>query len=111
MDAMTARKTGIGNARFLLDAAATDNKNTRSRMAKYIAWLDGDGPNEFANNWLQPDLASWRDALIEQGKAPATVNAYLSSVRGAYTRVIDDPRFRDILYEQARLSGAKSPAD
>jgi integrase len=80
-------------------------------MAKYIAWLDGDGSNEFTKNWLQPDLADWRDALIAQGKAPATVSAYLSSVRGAYTRVIDDPHFRDLLYEQARLSGAKSPAD
>jgi hypothetical protein len=99
MDALTARQSGIGNARFLLESAATDNKNTRSRMAKYIAWLGGDKANEFARNWLQPDLAAWRDALIEQGKAPATVNAYLSSVRGAYIRVIDDPRFRDLLYE------------
>jgi hypothetical protein len=63
MEGLTVRQNVIGNARFLLESAATDNKNTRSRMAKYIAWLDGDGSNEFTKNWLQPDLADWRDAL------------------------------------------------
>ena len=99
-------KTYKGARSYLLRAANTGDKSTRSRVISYIPWLD-----QQRRNWLDPDLGAWRDALLAEDKARAAVGAYLSSVRGAYTRLIENPRFRDLLYGMARANGAEGPPD
>jgi len=44
-----------------------------------VDWLDWTGWN-----WFQPNVAHYRDYLTEEGLAPSTVSAYLSTVRGRY---------------------------
>jgi integrase len=79
-------------------------KDPDSRLSLYCDWQDGEGLR-----WFEPDLAGWRDALLAEGKAPATVSAYLSTVRGAYRRVMRDNATRSMLYDMAPASA--SPAD
>lgn len=69
------------------------SKDAASRLAMFCDWLDSAG-----ENWYAPDLAQWRDALLAEGKTPATVKAYLSTVRGAYRRLMRDNATRDSLY-------------
>lgn len=47
--------------------------------------------------WYSPNLAAWRDSLIINGVSPASVNVYLSRIRGAYKRLMDDQRTHDYL--------------
>ena len=106
MSTLATRRSIIQDVRLLLAAADTGNKDHRSRMAQYLAWVEADG-----RGWLEPDLAAWRDELATLGYAPASVGAYLSSVRAAYARLIGSAPFRDALYRQVRASGLTGPSD
>lgn len=84
--------------------SATDNKDVQSRVRMFCEWMGDDQP------WYEPDLAAYRDHLLAEGKAPATVSAHLSSVRGAYCRHISDNSTRQMLYGALAPRGAP-PAD
>ncbi|MCI0350733.1 MAG: tyrosine-type recombinase/integrase [Acidobacteriales bacterium] len=78
-------------------------KNHDSRLGLFCDWLDDAGLR-----WHQPDLAIWRDHLLYAGKAPRTVAAYLSTVRGAYKKLLRSNDVRDLLYQ---MTDAGAPAD
>ncbi|MGF1504576.1 MAG: tyrosine-type recombinase/integrase [Anaerolineae bacterium] len=65
-----------------------------SRIELYLRYLDDSG-----GAWLQPDLDGWRDQLVEEDKAAATIKAYLSTVRSAYERIMALPAGRDALLQ------------
>lgn len=65
----------------------TDDKQIRTRMRKYYRWLERDG-----RNFLQVDLAAYRDHLLESMK-PASVGVYLATVRNRYRDLIADREF------------------
>ncbi len=106
MVSLSAQLPSIKRHRSLLEEVTSQDKNLRSRMAKYLDWLDN---NDL--NWLQPDLGAWRDDLLELGMSPASIRVYLSNIRSAYDQVIGSSEFRDLLYNQARSIGVESPAD
>jgi len=58
------------------------------RLGAFAAWLD-------AHNraWYEPDLAAYRDAMLE-GRVASTVNAHLSTIRSRYRTLLksDDVR-------------------
>jgi hypothetical protein len=69
------------------------DKHTRHRLHKFSTWMVAhDRP------WHDPDLAAYRDALLADGKAPATVSAHLSTIRGRYAVIIADNTTRDALH-------------
>lgn len=57
----------------------------RQRIKRFLNWAD--------DTWIKPDLAEYRDWLLEEGLAPSSVSAHLSTIRGAYTRLLKDPNF------------------
>jgi len=75
------------------DFAPTGNANTDSRLRKYAQWLMDTG-----GSWYAPNLAAYRDAMLDGGKARSTVSANLSSIRAAYRRLM---RNRDAFYALA----------
>jgi site-specific recombinase XerD len=78
------------------------DKHTKYRLRKFIGWL-GD------RNWLAPDLAAYRDHLLEN-YAASTVSAHLSTVRARYAAVLRDNGLRDILYRNVP-ENCETPAD
>jgi len=87
------------------------DKHTRYRIGKFTDWLD-----ERGNSWLEPDLTAYRDDLLAQDYAPATVSAHLSTVRGQYERLLRDNQVRDSLEIAVRdgleaQGGNYGPAD
>lgn len=66
------------------------DKYQRYRLGRYERWLRQTG-----RSLLTPDLAAYRDALLAEGYAPATVAGHLSSVRAAYQPLLRD---RDYFY-------------
>ena len=77
---------------------ANPSKDHKSRIARFCRWLRAEG-----TPWHAPDLEAYRDHLLDEGKAPATVSAHLSTVRARYREVARDNKIRDRLYERARL--------
>jgi len=84
-------------------------KDARHRIGKFTEWLHTTGGNVTA-----PDLAAYRDHLLEQkyfdkkkkefvNLSPETVSAHLSTVRGAYDRILRENATRDLLYRQAEI--------
>jgi integrase/recombinase XerD len=71
-------------------------KDTLHRAGKFADWLA-----ETGGRWYAPDLASYRDALLEDGLAASSVAAHLSTVRGLYRRVIRDNATRQRLFDAA----------
>ncbi len=69
------------------------SKDTESRLRRFSGWLDGNGLH-----WYQPDLAAYRDMLLAEGKAPSSVSSILSTIRGAYRRLLLNNNVRDALY-------------
>ncbi len=61
-------------------------QSEKERIERYLKW-SGDG-------WIKPDLASYRDWLFSCGLAPVSVQAHLSTVRGAYKRILKSNPFR-----------------
>ena len=47
--------------------------------------------------WHTPDLKACRDAVLSDGKAPATVTAYLTTVRSCYSEILRDKGAREAL--------------
>ena len=82
----------------------TTNKDIGSRLRIYRRWMDGE-----KIRWFQPDLLTYRDKLFERGMAPTSVAAHLSTIRGAYRRMLRSNRVRDALYGMAQEGS--SPAD
>lgn len=70
-------------------------KDKNSRVRIFCDWLD-----DMGMEWWRPDLAAWRDNLLEErGLSPASARAYLSTVRGAYDQALRDNRSRDELFD------------
>ena len=67
------------------------NKDTLSRLSKYLAWLD-----DTNSRWFAPDLAAYRDTLLAQGLSPNSVASHLSTIRGRYQSLLLD---RDLFYQ------------
>ncbi|MBN1137959.1 MAG: tyrosine-type recombinase/integrase [Anaerolineae bacterium] len=77
-----------------LNLAPTDaDKHTRYRLGQFQAWLTAQG-----KPWHAPDLAAYRDAMLAGGKAPATVTAHLSTIRGRYAALLRRNTTRETLY-------------
>jgi site-specific recombinase XerD len=68
------------------------DKDTRSRVGAFIAWL-----HEQRRPWHEPDLRTYRDALLAQDYAPATIRAHLATVRARYRHLLRDNDLRDAL--------------
>ncbi len=80
-------------------------KDKNSRVKLFCDWLD-----EKYLNWFEPDLAAWRDYLLEERDlSPTSARAYLSTVRGAYDQALRDNHSRDLLF--GMLPDGMSPAD
>lgn len=77
------------NNRSFLPARRHENKDIESRLRRYADWLDMTD-----QHWTRPDLASYRDYLL-QTLSPASVSSHLSSVRGHYRQILRD---RDLFY-------------
>lgn len=88
-------------AQALIPADA--GKVTRHRLRRFTDWLQEQGRGLYT-----PDLAAWRDDLLEEGLAPSSARAYLSTVRGRYRDLLRDDATRDALYNRAgaTLAGA-----
>lgn len=87
------------------------NKDVRSRVGKYLDWLEA--TNQL---WYLPDLNAYRDFLMDDSQlSPATVAAYVGSVKEAYRHILEqsltrllrevvDEDMSDLAIETARES-------
>jgi integrase/recombinase XerD len=75
---------------------ATGGKDVIHRAGKFVDWLE-----ETGGPWYSPDLAAYRDALLESGLAASSVAAHLSTVRGVYRDIIRDNVTRQRLFDAA----------
>jgi len=75
---------------------ANADKDTRSRMGAFVAWLI-----ENRRAWHEPDLAAYRDHLKSKGYHAATVSAHLSSLRAAYQRLLRNNDLRAAWFDSA----------
>ncbi|MEA3309748.1 MAG: tyrosine-type recombinase/integrase [Chloroflexota bacterium] len=82
-------------AAFLIPPDA--DKDTRSRLGAFAAWLEA-----HARPWHEPDLRAYRDAMVAQDYAPATIRAHLSTIRARYRRLLRDNDLRDALEHAIR---------
>lgn len=65
---------------LLINDDTRTEKDTRSRLMQYVAWLDAE-----KRAWHDPDLDAHRDYLLEEQKlAPRSVAAHISTIRGRY---------------------------
>lgn len=71
---------------------ATEDRNVKTRLGQYAAYIVERHP------WWEPDLAAYRDDLLNDGLAPTSVQSYLATVRGAYKRILASNKTRDALY-------------
>jgi len=69
--------------------------NTLSRLSIFETWQQ-----ETGRMWYNPDLAAYRDTLLERMKASST-KAHLSTIRARYQTILRDNHTRDVLFEQA----------
>lgn len=60
----------------------TDDKDLKARINQFLIWQCQRAP------WYQPDLAAYRDVLLEQGLSPVSVSSYLSTIRAAYNKLL-----------------------
>jgi site-specific recombinase XerD len=67
------------------------SKSEEERIRKFMNWA--------GDTWIKPDLGAYRDDLFEQGLAPTSVQAHLSTVRGAYKRILKNNNFIMSLYD------------
>jgi site-specific recombinase XerD len=71
-------------------------KDAKHRLSKFASWLVAE-----KRPWHKPDLAAYRDYLLERGArdgeplSPSTVSAHLSTVRARYATIARD---RDRFY-------------
>ena len=69
---------------------ADADKDTASRLGRYQDWITDQG-----QAWHEPDLAGYRDYLLDQGLAASSVSAHLSTIRGRYQILLKDNSVRD----------------
>ena len=62
---------------------AKADKDTRYRLGKFETWLQAQG-----QKWYLPDLAAYRDAMLDNDYAPSTVSAHLSTIRATYQKIV-----------------------
>lgn len=84
---------------------------TRQRLNRFKVWMDTQGYALHA-----PDLAAYRDALLDEGIAPTSARAYLGTVRSRYRELLRQREWRDMLYKHAgealeRIGHADTPAN
>lgn len=72
------------------------NKDVTSRVRMFIHWM-----RETGRPWYDPDLEAYRDQLLASGRAPASAAAHLSTLRGAYRKLLRSNATRDTLYRMA----------
>jgi site-specific recombinase XerD len=77
-------------ATFLIPPNAS--KDGRSRLGAFADWL-----KTRQRPWHEPDLRAYRDAMLAQDYARATIRAHLSTVRARYRRLLRDNGLRDAL--------------
>lgn len=85
----------------LLLTFSEGGKDTRSRLKRYVAYLD-----QYNLVWWKPDLKAYRNHLRSGRLAESSIAAHLSTIRGRYRAVI---RQRDLFYQL--LPPTPSPAD
>jgi site-specific recombinase XerD len=78
------------------------DKHSKYRLKKFTSWLG-------ERSWLEPDLSSYRDHLLENYMA-STVSAHLSTVRGRYQAILRDNSVREMLYRNVP-DHCEAPAD
>lgn len=79
------------------------NKDERHRLSQFAAWVE---------HWAQPDLAAYRDDLLEKGYAPATVAAHLSTIRSRYQAIMGErDRFFSLIDDSLPFSERKAMVD
>jgi hypothetical protein len=75
--------------------AGGGSKVRRSRLNRFCEWQLTTG-----NSWYLPNLAAWRDQLIDiEGLKAKTVGDYLSTVRSAYRHFLRSNDARQWLYD------------
>jgi site-specific recombinase XerD len=84
------------------------DKDTASRLGRYQDWITDQG-----QAWHDPDLAGYRDYLLDQDLAASSVSAHLSTIRGRYQTLLKDNGVRDGLEVAIReaLANAGKPDD
>ena len=94
--------------RAALLATMPTNKDAASRLRLFVDWLDKSG-----GEWLDPDLAAYRDHLLttyigrnDKPLTPASVAAHLSTIRGHYADILKSNSTRDLLYGAAAADAA-----
>lgn len=81
------------------------NKSTVSRVKQFTAWL-----NDNNLSLATANLADYRDYLLNTRQLNASsVSSHLSTLRGAYKRLLADNAFRDTIY--ANTPASASTAD
>jgi site-specific recombinase XerD len=78
-------------------------KDELHRLRRFVRWLD-----DTSHTWFEPDLAAYRDYLVERGLTPTSIRAHLSTIRGRYKSLLRDNAFREHLYT---LTPVVSPAE
>ena len=82
------------NNNLLLQHVNTSNKSTVSRVNLFSAWLTDNNLS-----LLTANLSAYRDYLLNTRQlSPASASSHLSTLRGAYKRMLLDNAFRDSLY-------------
>ena len=87
-------RTDAGDAITIVPPDATGNR--LSRLSLFENWLQDAG-----QDWHKPNLAAYRDALLERGLQATSIRAHLSTIRARYKAIIRDNATRDVLHTQA----------
>jgi len=70
-------------------------KDKNSRIRIFVDWMSNE-----RLRWWEPDLAKWRDHLLDERRmSPASARAYLSTIRGAYEAALRQNPTRDELFK------------
>ncbi len=78
----------------LLDLLHSGNKDVDSRLSRFVGYLAFEGLA-----WHSPDLAAYRDTMLEAGFRSSTVAAHLSTIRSAYAKVLKDNGVRKAILD------------
>lgn len=83
------------------DKAYLVHKDDLNRLGGFCDWLDAAGMP-----WYAPDLAAYRDYLLDEyvsdhtgrSLSPSSVRSHLSTIRGRYKALVEDNAIRDQLW-------------
>jgi integrase len=84
--------------------ASGGDKDKASRLRQFVQWQASEGIQ-----WAAPDLATYRDTMLADGKAPSTAAAHLATIRAAYGELLRDNDVRTALFNSTPEH--LSPAD